>query len=109
MSYVPCGPWSVYFEPDERSVKVIDNSYGDAFFAAYCGPLSVASVNYEAYYPRVEIPLAHARLMAAAPELLQACQAVLDLFSLVPGSFPETRELLAAVIAKATQAGDTEQ
>ena len=109
MSYVPCGPWSVFFEPDCQNLRVIDNSIDAPQANDICGPLSLATLNCAAFYPHVEIPFAHARLMAAAPELLQACQAVLELFELVPGSFPETKELLAAVIAKATQPGATEQ
>jgi len=46
---------------------------------------------------------ANARLIAAAPDLLAACRAVLECLgrTLAPDYLPETRELLRAAIAKA--------
>jgi hypothetical protein len=96
------GPWRVYFESDAfdsaQSILRIIDPRGDDHPQ---GPLSIANINVVAFAPHLEEPLANARLIAAAPQMLEALRAALE------PTTPETegeqlRDQIAEAIAAAT-------
>lgn len=71
------GPWLVDFESDEfdskqSRLRIIDGS--EASLIHPQGPLTIANLNVCAFAPHMDEPLANARLMASAPELLAALE-----------------------------------
>lgn len=73
-------PWLVRFDEDRFDSKlsvleVIDGS--DASLNHPQGELVLARVNVSAFAPHMDEPLANARLIAAAPELLAIIRALL--------------------------------
>ena len=73
------GPWRVYFESDQfdsaQSILRIIDPRGDDHPP---GPLSIANINVVAFAPHLEEPLANARLIAAAPQMLEALRSALE-------------------------------
>ena len=75
------GPWLVRFDEDRFDSKlsvleVVDGS--DASLNHPQGELVLARVNVSAFAPHMDEPLANARLIASAPELLAALEVVLS-------------------------------
>jgi hypothetical protein len=71
------GPWLVRFDEDRFDSKlsvleVIDGS--DASLSHPQGELVLARVNVSAFAPHMDEPLANARLIASAPDLLAALE-----------------------------------
>ena len=71
------GPWLVRFDEDRFDSKlsvleVVDGS--DASLNHPQGELVLARVNVSAFAPHMDEPLANARLIASAPELLAALE-----------------------------------
>jgi hypothetical protein len=106
-------PWLVRFDEDRYDSKlsvleVIDGS--EASLNHPQGELVLARVNVSAFAPHMDEPLANARLIAAAPELLAALEAVTKAYvELVQSDYPPSwsaekdSEVIAAraAIAKA--------
>jgi hypothetical protein len=107
------GPWLVRFDEDRFDSKlsvleVIDGR--DESLNHPQGELVLARVNVSAFAPHMDEPLANARLIAAAPELLAALEAVTKAYvELVQSDYPPSwsaekdSEVIAAraAIAKA--------
>ena len=67
------GPWLVRFDedcfdPSHSALKIIDGR--DESLNHTHGALSLAFINVSAFAPHMDEPLANARLIAAAPDLL---------------------------------------
>lgn len=67
------GEWEIRYERDpfdsaQSTLRIID----PATTGHPQGPVTLATINVAAFAPHMEEPLANARLMAAAPELLTA-------------------------------------
>ncbi len=106
-------PWLVRFDEDRFDSKlsvleVIDGR--DESLNHPQGALVLARVNVSAFAPHMDEPLANARLIAAAPELLSALEAVTKAYvELVQSDYPPSwsaekdSEVIAAraAIAKA--------
>ena len=87
-----CGPWIA--EPEEAS---------DHRGIAICAPANgwiVATITPEEDQQADEIDWANARLIAAAPDLLVACERALEKLSLI-GGLPATVRVLQEAISKA--------
>ncbi len=87
------GPWTYYTTPQLNGCPIIGSSRG----------LMVAmlshSVNYES---QSATAFANARLIAAAPELLEACRDALVALRLSAKEFVPEQAAIEAAIAKAT-------
>ena len=103
MNHTPA-PWLVDFESDEfdskqSRLRIIDGS--EASLTHPQGRLTIANLNVCAFAPHMDEPLANARLMAAAPELLAALEWIVDDWEKVTcRTLPDDHEVKAA-IAKA--------
>ena len=103
MNHTP-GPWLVDFESDEfdskqSRLRIVDGS--ESSMGHPQGPLVLADLNVCAFAPHMDEPLANARLIAAAPELLTALEGLVSDWERVTGrSLPDDHEAKAA-IAKA--------
>jgi len=96
-------PWLVRFDEDSFDSKlsvleVIDGS--EASLNHPQGELVLARVNVSAFAPHMDEPLANARLIASAPDLLVALENLVADWERVHGPVPEDHEARAA-IAKA--------
>jgi hypothetical protein len=97
-SHTP-GPWLVRFDEDRFDSKlsvleVIDGS--DASLNHPQGELVLARVNVSAFAPHMDEPLANARLIASAPDLLSALERLVH-----PMADDEDLDYAREVIAKA--------
>lgn len=103
MNHTPT-PWLVDFESDEfdskqSRLRIIDGS--EASLTHPQGRLTIAELNVCAFAPHMDEPLANARLIAAAPELLAALEWIVDDWEKVTDrTLPDDHEVKAA-IAKA--------
>jgi len=93
------GPWLVRFDEDRFDSKlsvleVIDGS--DASLNHPQGELVLARVNVSAFAPHMGEPLANARLIASAPELLAALERLVH-----PMADDEDLDYAREIIAKA--------
>lgn len=73
------GKWDIRYERDhfdskQSTLRIID----PATTGHPQGPLTLATINVAAFAPHMEEPLANARLMVAAPELLVALSNLLE-------------------------------
>lgn len=71
------GPWRIDYQPDDldskRSIlRIVDGS--EASLSHPQGSLVIANLNVCAFAPHMDEPLANARLMTSAPELLKALE-----------------------------------
>jgi hypothetical protein len=97
-SHTPA-PWIVRFDEDRFDSKlsvleVIDGS--DASLSHPQGELVLARVNVSAFAPHMDEPLANARLIASAPDLLAALERLAH-----PMADDEDLDYAREVIAKA--------
>jgi hypothetical protein len=111
-SHTP-GPWLVRFDEDQfdpthSTLKIIDGREESVNHTH--GALSLAFINVSAFAPHMDEPLANAHLIASAPELLSALEAVTKAYiELVQSDYPPSwsaekdSEVIAArkAIAKA--------
>jgi len=79
------------FDSSQDRIMLIDNSEPARNHPQ--GPLVLADVNARAFAPHVELSLSLARVLAAAPDLLNACRLVLFVHTLAceddgPGKLP---------------------
>ena len=93
------GPWLVRFDedrfdPSRSALKIIDGR--DESLNHTNGALSLAFVNVTAFAPHMDEPLANARLIAAAPDLLAALERLAH-----PMADDEDLDYAREVIAKA--------
>jgi len=106
-------PWIVRFDEDRFDsklsvIEVIDGS--EASLNHPQGELVLARVNVSAFAPHMDEPMANARLIASAPELLAALEAMTKAYvELVQSDYPSSwspendKEVISAraIIAKA--------
>jgi hypothetical protein len=111
-SHTP-GPWLVRFDEDQfdpthSTLKIIDGREESVNHTH--GALSLAFINVSAFAPHMDEPLANATLIASAPDLLSALEAVTKAYvELVQSDYPPSwsaekdSEVIAAraAIAKA--------
>lgn len=73
------GPWLVHYERDafDSAQSILKVTQGNSYDHPQ-GPLSLASVNVAAFAPHTDEALANARLIAAAPQMLEALRAALE-------------------------------
>ena len=93
------GPWLVRFDEDRfdpsfSTLKIIDGR--DESLNHTHGALSLAFINVTAFAPHMDEPLANARLIAAAPDLLAALERLAH-----PMADDEDLDYAREVIAKA--------
>jgi hypothetical protein len=91
------GPWKIEpcFNAGEKIAYAIESDGGEN------PPAYIADVMISAHYPKEEVATANARLIAAAPELLEACKmAILSCDD--PEYFEKWSMKMRAAIAKAT-------
>ena len=107
------GPWLVQFDedrfdPSRSTLKIIDGR--EESLNHTNGALSLAFVNVSAFAPHMDEPLANAHLIASAPDLLSALEAVTKAYvELIQSDYPPSwsaekdSEVIAAraAIAKA--------
>lgn len=104
------GPWLVEYDQDEfdssmSTLRVLDSRSLDH----PQGPLTIANVNVAAHAPHLEEPLANARLIAAAPDLLDSVVALLDIIEghdheiLAENLYADFLSKARAAITKATR------
>ena len=98
------GPWLVRFDEDQfdpthSTLKIIDGR--DESVNHTHGALSLAFINVSAFAPHMDEPLANARLIASAPELLSALESLVADFERIIGRPIEAEHEAKAVIAKA--------
>ena len=92
-------PWLVDFESDEfdskqSRLRIIDGS--EASLTHPQGRLTIAEVNVCAFAPHMDEPLANARLIASAPDLLRALERLVH-----PMADDEDVSFARAIISKA--------
>ena len=98
------GPWLVRFDEDQfdpthSTLKIIDGR--DESVNHTHGALSLAFINVSAFAPHMGEPLANARLIASAPELLSALESLVADFERIIGRPIEAEHEAKAIIAKA--------
>jgi hypothetical protein len=98
------GPWLVRFDEDQfdpthSTLKIIDGR--DESVNHTHGALSLAFINVSAFAPHMDEPLANAHLIASAPELLSALEALVADFERIIGRPIEAEHEAKAIIAKA--------
>lgn len=103
MNHTP-GPWLVRFDEDQfdpthSTLKIIDGR--DESVNHTHGALSLAFINVSAFAPHMDEPLANAHLIASAPELLSALEALVADFERIIGRPIEAEHEAKAIIAKA--------
>ena len=87
------GPWRFYTEPQPNGCPIVGNGRG----------LMLAMLAHSVNYPdQRDEANANARLIAAAPELLEALQDMLILHAGISDDMVETLTRARAAIAKAT-------
>ena len=99
------GPWLVRFDedcfdPSHSALKIIDGR--DESLNHTHGALSLAFINVSAFAPHMDEPLANARLIASAPDLLAALKSLVDDFERIIGRPIEAEHEAKAAISKAT-------
>ena len=92
MSHTP-GPWLVRFDedrfdPSRSTLKIIDGR--DESLNHANGALSLAFINVTAFAPHMDEPLANARLIACAPDLLAALNHLIQCLSEDPEDYPDS-------------------
>ena len=97
-------PWLIRFDEDSFDSKlsvleVIDGS--DASLNHPQGELVLARVNVSAFAPHLEEPMANARLIASAPELLVALERIESSLGHEPEVYADILSIARAAIAKA--------
>ena len=93
------GPWLVRFDedcfdPSFSALKIIDGR--DESLNHTHGALSLAFINVSAFAPHMDEPLANARLISAAPDLLAALERLAH-----PMADDDDLDYARAIIAKA--------
>jgi hypothetical protein len=96
------GEWGIQYERDafdsaRNKLRIIDANTTHH----PQGPLTLATINVAAFAPHMEEPLANARLMAAAPELLGMLKETVRLAELNRHMEADTLRAAKAAIAKA--------
>jgi len=96
------GEWGIQYERDafdsaRNKLRIIDANTTNH----PQGPLTLATINVAAFAPHMEEPLANARLMAAAPELLGMLKETVRLAELNRHMEADTLRAAKAAIAKA--------
>lgn len=73
------GPWLVHYERDafDSAQSILKVTQGNSYDHPQ-GPLSLASVNVAAFAPHTDEALANAKLISAAPDLLDALEALMQ-------------------------------
>ena len=97
-------PWLIRFDEDSFDSKlsvleVIDGS--DASLNHPQGELVLARVNVSAFAPHLEEPMANARLIASAPDLLSALERIESSLGHEPEMYSDILSIARAAIAKA--------
>ena len=99
------GEWDIRYERDhfdsaQSTLRIIDpTTTGHPQ-----GPVTLATINVAAFAPHMEEPLANARLMVAAPELLGMLREAVRLAELNRPMEADTLRAAKAAIAKASHA-----
>ena len=93
------GPWLVDYQPDKfdsihSKLSIIDGS--EASLSHTHGSLTLATINVRAFAPHIDEPLANARLIASAPDLLAALEHLAH-----PMADDEDLDYARGIIAKA--------
>lgn len=96
------GEWDIRYERDpfdskQSTLRIID----PATATHPQGPLTLATINVAAFAPHMDEPLANAKLMAAAPELLGMLREAVRLAELNRPMEADTLRAAKAAIAKA--------
>jgi hypothetical protein len=90
-SHTP-GPWLVDYQPDKfdsihSKLSIIDGS--ESSLNHTHGSLTLATINVRAFAPHMDEPLANAHLIASAPDLLSALEAVTKAYvELIQSDYP---------------------
>jgi hypothetical protein len=96
------GEWGIHYERDafdsaRNKLRIIDANTTNH----PQGPLTLATINVAAFAPHMEEPLANARIMAAAPELLGMLKEAVRLAELNRHMEADTLRAAKTAIAKA--------